>query len=58
MYKGTFKYADDFLKSLSNGANYDAETAIAELIDNSIGAGAEEIRINFNKRQGRVLRYG
>lgn len=48
MYKGTFKYADDFLKSLSNGANYDAETAIAELIDNSIGAGAEEIRINFN----------
>lgn len=53
MNKGLIEYAPDFLNGIANGAGYDAESAISELIDNSIGANAKEIRIAI--RDGRFI---
>lgn len=45
MTHGKIDFAPDFLKNLATGAGYDSNSAISELLDNSIGANAKEIRI-------------
>lgn len=58
MQKGHFEFSKDFLKGLSNGAGYDSNAAISELIDNSIGAGAKEIRITFADGHFKIQDFG
>lgn len=58
MFKGEIKYSADFLANLAIGAGYDSNSAVAELIDNSIGAKAEIIKITAKNERFRIEDYG
>lgn len=47
---GKIEYSSDFLKNLATGAGYDSNSnsAVAELLDNSIGAKADVIKITLS----------
>ena len=55
---GTFSMADDFLRSLSNGAGYDVYSAIRELLDNSLGANATKIEISIKDGKFKISDNG
>ena len=50
--------ADDFLRSLSNGAGYDVYSAIRELLDNSLGANATKIEISIKDGKFKISDNG
>lgn len=50
--------APDFIKTLSNGAGYDANSSIDELIDNSIGANANIINIHIENGHFKIEDIG
>lgn len=52
--KRTITYDSQFLSNLAKGSGYDSNSAISELIDNSIGAGAECIRITVKNGVFRI----
>lgn len=55
---GKIDYAPDFLKNLANGAGYDSNSAIAELVDNSMGAFSEIIKITAKNGRFKIEDYG
>ena len=58
MYKGEIKYSPDFLSNLAIGAGYDSNSAVAELIDNSIGSKAEVIKITAKNGRFKIEDFG
>lgn len=48
----------NFEKTLANNSNYDSTTAIAELIDNSIGAKAHTIKIDIVNNMFKISDFG
>ena len=48
----------NFEKTLANNSNYDSTTAIAELIDNSIGAKANIVKVYVNNNVFKISDFG
>lgn len=56
--KGKIGYTPNFLANMAKGAGYDGKSEFYELIDNSIGANANEIKLSIKNGKFTIEDYG